>query len=81
MSTPELFTGTHNGEMVRAFLNASKTYFTITGISDENTKALLAKIRVSDTAYSWYDSQGYNETMVTFATLNSHILDYFFHFD
>ena len=32
---------------------------------------------ISDTAYTWYDSQGYEETMVIFATMKSNILDYF----
>ena len=29
----------------------------------------------------WYDSQGYNKTLVTFGPLNSDILDYFIPFD
>ena len=62
----DLFTGPHDGEMVRAFVNACNLYFKLTGISNENTKALFSKIRLSDTACTWYDSQGYNETTVTF---------------
>ena len=58
MPGPELFTGTHAGKMARTFLNACKTYFMLTGISYENTKALFAKTRFSDTAHTWYDSQG-----------------------
>ena len=52
MSAPELFTGTHDGEMVRTFLNACETYFTLTSILDENTEALFAKTRLSDTAHT-----------------------------
>ena len=44
MPALELFTGTHDGEIVRTFLNACETYFKLTGILDENTKALLPKL-------------------------------------
>ena len=54
--SPELFAGTHDSEMVKTFPNACDMYFKLTGISDENTKALFAKIRSSDTAYTWYYS-------------------------
>ena len=37
----------------------------------------FAKICPSGTAYMWYDSQGYDEILVTFVTLKSHILGYF----
>ena len=37
----------------------------------------LLKICLLDTAHTWYDSQGYDETLVTFVTLKSHMLDYF----
>ena len=73
----ELFTGTHNGKTVRTFINACDTYFKLTGISDENIKALFAEPRLSDTEHTWYDSQGYIETMVIFANMQSHMLDYF----
>ena len=52
-------------------------YLKLTGISGKETKALIAKTSLSDTACTWYDSQGYEETMVTFATVKSNILDYF----
>ena len=81
MLAPELFTGTHDGEMVRTFLNACSTYFKLTGIQDENKKALFAKTCLSNIAHIWYDSQRYDETLVTFVTLKSHILDYFIPFD
>ena len=58
-------------------MNEWETYLKLTGISDENSKALFSKTRLSDTACTWYDSQGYDETMVTFATMKSHMLDYF----
>ena len=73
----ELFTGTHDGEMLRNFLNVYNMYFKLTGISDESNKGLFAKTRLSDTARTWYDSQSYDETTVTFETVNSHMLDYF----
>ena len=52
----ELFTGTHDSEMVRTFVNACDIYFNLTGILDENTKSLFAKTHPSDTANTWYDS-------------------------
>ena len=52
-------------------------YFILTSISYENTKALFAKNNLSDTAHTWYDSQGYNQTMVKFAIMKSRMLDYF----
>ena len=77
MPAPELFAATHNAKMVWVFLNVCDTYFKLTGISNENSKAMFAKTRLSHTAHTWYDSQGYNKTMEIFATMNSHILDYF----
>ena len=74
---PKLFTVNHDHKMVRIFLNACDTYFKLTGIQDENTKAFFARTCLSDTAHTWYDSQGYDETLVTFVTLKSHMLDYF----
>ena len=59
MPAPELFTGTHDCEMLRTLLNACDMYFKLTDISDKNNKALLAKTCLSDTARTWYDSQGY----------------------
>ena len=41
----------------------------------------FAKTRLSDTAHTWYDSQDYDEILVTFVTFKSHILDYFIPFD
>ena len=64
MAAPELFTGTHGGEMVRILLNASNTFFKLAGIQDDNTKALFAKTYLFDTTYTCYDSQGYDETLV-----------------
>ena len=46
MPAIELFTGTNDVKIVKTFLNACKMYFMLTGISDENTKALLAKTRL-----------------------------------
>ena len=77
MPAPEFFTDTYNGEMVRTIPNAYNTYFKLTGISDENNKPLFAKTRLSDTTRTWYDSQGYDETTVIFATVRLHILNYF----
>ena len=77
MPALELFADTHNGKMVTTFLNAYKTYFTSTSISDENTKALFSKTRLSNTAHTWYNSQGYDETMVIFSNVLSYMLDYF----
>ena len=77
MPAAEMFTGTHDSEIARTFLNACDTYFKLTGISDENTKALFAKTRLSDTAHTCYDSQGYDKTMVTFANMKFHMLEYF----
>ena len=53
----------------------------VTSVSNENTKALFAKTRLSDTACTWYDSQGYNETKATFTTIKSNMLDYFIAYD
>ena len=77
MPAPKLFTSTSDGEMVRAFLNACDIYLKITSISDEKTKALFAKTRLIDTVNTWYNSQSYDETTVIFATVKSHMLDYF----
>ena len=77
MPAPELFLGTHDGEMVRTFLNACDTYFKLVGILDKNTKALFAKTRLSNTAHTWYDSQSYDKTTVLLATVKSHMLKYF----
>ena len=33
------------------------------------------------TAYTWCNSQGYDETLVMFVTSKSHILDYFIPYD
>ena len=77
MPAPKLLTGTHDSEMVKPFINACNMYFKLTGISDENTKALFAKTRMSDTAHTWYDSQGYDKITVIFATIKFYILNYF----
>ena len=77
MPTLKFLTSTHDGQMLRTFLNACEMYFKLTGISDENTKAQFAKTRLSDTACTWYDSQRYDETMAIFTTVRSHMLDYF----
>ena len=42
-----------------------------------NTKALFAKTRLSNTIHMWYDSQGYDKTLVIFVTLKSLMLEYF----
>ena len=81
MPEPEFLTGTHYGKMFKTFLNAYNTYFKLTGISDKKTKALFAKTCLAETARTWYDSQGYNKTLVTFATMKSHILDYSIPYD
>ena len=52
-------------------------YFKLKGILDKNSKALFGKNHLSDTAHTWYDSQGYNKIIVTFTTMKSHMLDYF----
>ena len=77
----ELFIGTHDSKVVKTFLNACDMYFKLTGISDENNKALFAKTRLSDTEHTQYDSQGYDETTVTLETIKSYILDYFIPFN
>ena len=76
MLAPELFTGTHDGKTVRTLLNACDMYFKLTSISYENTKALFAKTSLSNTARTWYDSQGYDEKMVTLTAIKSHMLDF-----
>ena len=81
MTAPELFIGSHYSEMVRIFVNACETYFILTGIADENTKALFAKTHLSDTAHTCYDRQAYNEITVAFATVKSLTLDYLIPFD
>ena len=73
--------GTHNGETVKTFLNACVICFILTVISYENTKDLFAKSRLLSIAHTWYFVQGYNETMVTFVNVNSHMLDYFIPYD
>ena len=77
MPEPELFTGTHDSETVRTLLNACEMYSTLSGISNENNKALFSKIYLANTAYIWYNSQSYNQTMGTFAIVKHHMLDYF----
>ena len=77
MPAPELFTATHDSETVRTFINVNDMYFKLNCISYENTKALFSKTRLSDTARTWYDSQGYDKTMITFSMVKSHMLDYF----
>ena len=34
-------------------------------------------MRLLDTSHMWYNSQGYDEILVKFVTLKSHMLDYF----
>ena len=63
--------------MLRTFLNACKTYFKLGGSLYENTKAQFFKTLLSDTAHTWYNSQGYDKITATFETIKSHILDYF----
>ena len=41
-------------------MNAYDIYFKLTGISDKNTKALFAKIYLSDTTHTWHDSLCYD---------------------
>ena len=53
---PELFHGEHDGETVRAFVNACETFFKLTGVGDANTQALFTKMRLWHTARIWYDS-------------------------
>ena len=42
--------------MVKTFLNDCDMHLKLIGIEDENSKALFAKTRLSDTARTWYDS-------------------------
>ena len=44
---------------------------------NKNNKATFAKTLLSDTAHNWYDSQGYDKIIVKFATVKSHMLEYF----
>ena len=50
---PEHFTGKHDGETLRQFINLYNTYLKLTGVKDKNAKALLAKTRLSDTVCTW----------------------------
>ena len=77
MPAPKLFTDTHDSKTVRAFLSVCDMYFKLTGMSNKKTKALFAKTCLSHTAYTWYNSQGYDKTMVTFANMKSHMLDHY----
>ena len=77
MPAPEVFNGEHDGESIHAFVNACKTFFKLTGMSDVNTQALFTKTRLAHTARTWYDSQGYDENTLTFAVLRAHMLAYF----
>ena len=77
MPAPEVFNGEHDGESIRAFVNACETFFKLTGVSDVNTQALFTKTRLAHTARTWYDSQGYDENTLTFAVLRAHMLAYF----
>ena len=77
MPAPEVFNGEHDGESIRAFVNACKTFFKLTGMNYVNTQALFTKTRLAHTARTWYDSQGYDENTLTFAVLRAHMLEYF----
>ena len=55
LPAPDMFAGEHDGESVRAFVNACETYFKLTGISDSNTQALFTKTRLAKTARTWFD--------------------------
>ena len=77
MPAPEVFNGEHDGETIRAFFNACKTFFKLTGVSDVKMQALFTKARLAHTARTWYDSQGYDENTLTFAVLCAHMLAYF----
>ena len=49
----EHFTGKHDGETLRQFNNLYNTYLKLTGVKDENAKALLVKTRLSDIVCTW----------------------------
>ena len=44
MPAPELFTGTHNGEMVKTFQNAHDKYIKLAGISDKILRPYFPKL-------------------------------------
>ena len=67
MPLPELFTGKHDGETLRQYINAYSTYFKLTGVKDENMLALFAKMKLYNTVYTWYDSQGNDDNIITFS--------------
>ena len=46
LPAPEPFLGKHDGESVRNFLNAVDTFFSLTGINDDNTRAYFVKTRL-----------------------------------
>ena len=77
MPAPEVFNGEHDVETIRAFVNTCETFFKLIGMSDVNTQALFTKTRLAHTAWTWYDSQGYDENTLTFAVLRAHMLAYF----
>ena len=47
---PEVFNGEHDGETIRAFVNACERFFKLTGISDVNTQALFTRTRCAHAA-------------------------------
>ena len=69
----ELFTGKHDGEIVRQFINACGTYFKLTGVKNQNTFSLFSRRRLFDTAHTWYDSKGYDNNKIAFSMLIAHL--------
>ena len=50
MPAPEVFNGEHDGESIRAFVNACETFFKLTSMSDVNTQALFTKTQLNTAA-------------------------------
>ena len=53
---PEAFLSNYDGEMVKTFVNTLDMYFHLTGITDDNTQALVAKTWLNSLAQIWYES-------------------------
>ena len=77
LPAPDVSQGEHKGKSVRIFINTCKTYLKSIGVTDKNIQARFAKLYMTQTARTWCNSQGYDETTLIFPVLQSHIIMYF----
>ena len=77
MPIPELFTGKHDNETVRQFINAYGTYFKFISLKHEKIQALFAKSSLSDTLRTLFGSQIYGENTIQLKILIAHLVECF----